>query len=332
MLALAGPAAGQDGGRTLPTLESLGIGPWSNESGSIQFALSGRADVDAYFTGDDPTHLIRKTETFVAPRVRLFADLFVGASWFASAELRFDHGPVEAWEGHDFRVEQAFLRWSPLELLALQAGRFASPFASYPSRHHTEDDWFIRPPLMYEYRTTALASRIPPDEDVWVTWKDSADLRARGAPPVWGAPYQWGGMAFGVWRDLSWRVAYMNGAPSSGPSAWDRLDFERGNLVAALGWRFAPWVRTEFSYSTGPFMGRNLAEESATVPDGHEITEYTQEIFSGELLFELQHTQLRAEAFHDTWNVARVLDDAIDISWSVEARQELFQDWFVAGR
>ena len=34
-----GRAAAQDGERSLPTLESLGIGPWSNESGSIQLGL-----------------------------------------------------------------------------------------------------------------------------------------------------------------------------------------------------------------------------------------------------------------------------------------------------
>ena len=325
----AAPAAAQDGERSLPTLESLGLGGWSNASGSVQLGFSGRADVELYMPREDPTYLITESGTFVAPRVRFFTDLFVGESWFASAELRLDRGPSEVGDELDLRLEQAFLRWAPLQALALQAGKFASPFGSYPSRHHTDGDWFIRPPLMYEYRTVVLEDQIPPDADAWASWKDDATFRPRGAPPVWGAPYQWGGMAIGVLRDLGWRVAYVNSAPSSGPDAWDRLDFGRGNLVAALGYRFAPWVRAEVSYSTGPFLER---EENivGAIPTAHGLDWYVQDIVGGEILFQLQHTQVRAEAFHDTW--AYIEEDAIDISWSVEARQELYQDWYVAGR
>ena len=328
LLLLASPATAQDGVRSLPTLESLGVGPWMNESGSVQFGLSGRADLDAYRTGDDPTELLGETGTYIAPRVRLFGDLFVGDDWFATAEARLDRGPSESTDGYEVRIEQAYLRWSPLEIAALQLGRFASPFGTYPSRHHTAGDWFIRPPLMYEYRTVVLADRVPATTDAWMTWKDDPSRRAVGAPPVWGAPYQWGSMAFGVLRDLSWRVAYMNSAPASGPDQWDELDFERGNLVAAIGYRFAPWVRTEVSYSNGSFLGRDLTPEQN--PTVHGPGWFAQQIFSGEVLFELAHTQVRAEALHDTWVYAE--EDAIDISWSVEARQELFQDWFVAGR
>ncbi|HEX6588731.1 MAG TPA: hypothetical protein VF039_06890 [Longimicrobiales bacterium] len=328
LIALAAPLGAQDDGFALPTLESLGIGPWMNESGSIQFGLSGRADLDFYQTGDVETGLIAGTGSIVAPRVRLFGDLFVGDAWFVSTELRFDRGPMESLVGHEFRVEQAFVRWSPFTYAALQLGRFASPFGSYPSRHHTDDDWFIRPPVMYDHRTVVLTGRVPADADEWMAWKDSTELRERGVPPVWGAPYQWGGMAFGALRDLSWRVAYMNSAPASGPDQWDELGFESGSLVAAFGYRFAPWVRVEASYATGSFLERDLSEEQN--PTIHGPGWFVQQIIGGELLFELAHTQLRAEAFHDTWTY--VEDDAIDLSWSVEARQELFQDWFVAGR
>ena len=322
------PAAAQDGERSLPTLESLGIGPWSNASGSLQFGLSGRLDLEGYFPGEDPTYLVDTTDPFFTPRLRVFGDLFVGESWYATTELRVDGGAAEQSNKLQARMEQAFVRYAPLEALALQVGKFASPFGSYPSRHHTDGDWFIRPPLMYEYRTVVNYGAIPADADEWVTWKDDPERRTGGAPPVWAAPYQWGGMAFGALRNLSWRVAYMNSAPTAGPSQWDELDTERGSIVAALGYRFAPWVRAEVSYGQGPFISRGIEEDEN--PTSHGLTWFEQQIFGGELLFELQHTQLRAEAFHNTW--AYVADDAIDIDWSVEARQELFQDWFVAGR
>lgn len=331
LVGIAAPAAAQDDVRALPTLESLGIGPWMNASGSVQFGLSGRADLDVYQTGDDPTGLMGETGTFVAPRVRLFGDLFVGSAWFISTELRLDRGPMESTSDYEFRVEQAFLRWSPLALVGVQLGRFASPFGSYPSRHHTEDDWFVRPPVMYDHRTIVLPGEVPPDADTWTGWKDDATRRARGVPPVWGAPYQWGGMAFGALRDLSWRVAYMNSAPAAGPDDWDELDFERGNLVAAIGYRFAPWVRTEVSYSSGVFLEHDVEREDIPAEVPHGPGWFVQQLFGGEVVFELAHTQLRAEAFHDAWAYVDP-DDNMDISWSVEARQELFQDWFVAGR
>lgn len=326
----AAPASAQDGGRALPTLESLGIGPWMNESGSIQFGVSGRADVDVYRTGDDPTFLMTETGTFVAPRVRLFGDLFLGEAWYVTTELRVDRGPMESESDFEFRVEQAFARWTPLSALALQLGRFASPFGSYPSRHHTDGDWFIRPPLMYEYRTVALSDEVPLDADMWVMWKDSAGMRARGAPPVWGAPYPWGAMAFGVLAGLDWRVAWMNSAPSSEPEMWGLNDFEtdRGNLVAALGYRFVPWLRAQVSYSTGPFLQRELA---APLTGVHGPDWYVQDLIGAELLFQLAHTQVRVEALHDTWTILDD-EDATDVSWYAEARQDLLTDWFVAAR
>ena len=323
----AAPLIAQDGERALPTLESLGVGPWSNASGSIQFGLSGRLDLEGYLPGEDPTYLIDTTDPFFAPRLRLFADLFAGEKTYVTAELRIDHGPMESWDGYDIRLEQAFLRYTLAEPFAVQLGRFASPFGSYPSRHHTDGDWFIRPPLMYEYRTTVLTDQIPADADTWVSWKDDPALRRRGAPPVWGAPYQFGAMAFGALRNVTWRAAFMSSAVASGPAQWNRTDLDNGNIVAAIGYRFAPWVRAELSYSAGPFMQETLVDEN---PTAHGIGWFEQTIFGGELLFELAHTQVRAEAFHDTW--AYVEEDAIDIDWSVEGRQELFQDWFVAGR
>ena len=324
-------AGAQDGERSLPTLESLGVGPWSNASGSLQLGLSGRLDLEGYLPGDDPTWLVDTTDPFFTPRLRLFADLFVGESWFASVEGRVDGGEAEQANRIQARVEQAFVRWTPLELVALQAGKFASPFGSYPSRHHTEDDWFIRPPLMYEYRTILSNRVVPETPEEFVEWKDDPELRGRGVPPVWAAPYQVGVMAFGAWHNLSWRAAYMNSAVSTGPTQWDHLGFERGNVVAALGYRFAPWVRAEVSYAGGPFLQRDIEREDIPEEVPHGPGWFTQQIFGAELLFQLYHTQVRAEAFHDTWEYLDA-EPIHDISWSVEARQEFFQNAFLAGR
>lgn len=328
----AGPARAQDAIPTWPTLESIGLSGWSTSSGFLQLALSGRADVDVYAPSREAVWLIEETGPFVAPRVRLFTDLFVGASVFATTELRVDRGPAEAGDGLEARVEQAFVRWSPFDFLALQAGRFASAFGSYPTRHHGPGDWLIRPPLIYEYRTMVSSVETPLNSARFVAWKDRPEhFRPIGAPPVWAAPYQWGAMAFGVVRHFSWRAAWQNSAPSSEPAEWDWNDAatDRGNWIGAVGWRFAPWLRAEVSHSRGPYLARTV---EGLIPLGADLADYDQIIWGGELLAEGGHTQVRLEGFHDTWQVPNVTEDPIDISWSLEARQELHPDLFVAAR
>lgn len=317
---------------SLPTLESIGLGGWSTPNGFLQLALSGRADLEAYMPGADPAWLVESTDPFLTPRIRFFTDLFVGASWYATAELRADGGEAPAAGRLEGRVEQAFVRWAPFPFFALQAGRFASPFGSYPSRHHTDGDWFIRPPLMYEYRTMVSSMEVPLTSTQFIEWKDDPErFRPIGAPPVWAAPYQWGGMVFGVLRDLSWRAAIVNSAPSSEPPewGWNGGEFDRANWVGALAWRFAPWLRVEASYSQGPYLQRAVL---GPIPSGWDLADYEQFLWGLEALFEAAHTQIRAEAFHDRWVVPNVAEDPIDISWSVEARQKLHPDLFVAAR
>ena len=318
---------------SLPTLGSIGLDGWSTPNGFIQLALSGRADLELYAPHGDPAWLIEETnEPFVVPRVRLFPDLFIGSMFYATAELRADMGEAESEHELQGRVEQAFVRFAPFEIVAVQAGKFASAFGSYPSLHHGPGDWFIRPPLMYEYRTLVSSEEVPLNATGWTGWKDRPEeFRPIGAPPVWAAPYQWGAMAFGVYRSLSWRAAWQNSAPSSEPEEWGWNDAatDRGNWIGAIGWRFAPWVKAEVSYSQGPYLQR---EVRGPVPGDADLAEFNQFIWGGELLFELAHTQVRGEVFHDTWQVPNVRTDPIDISWSVEARQELHPDLYVAGR
>ena len=328
-----GALAAQDEIPTLPTLESIGLSGWSTPNGFIQLALSGRADLELYAPGADEAWLIETTNApFLVPRVRLFTDLFVGPSLYATSELRVDMGEAESERELDARVEQAFVRWSPFDIIALQAGKFASAFGSYPSRHHGPGDWLIRPPLMYEYRTMVSSVEVPLNAAAWTGWKDKPEeFRPIGAPPVWAAPYQWGAMAFGVVRDLSWRAAWQNSAPSSEPEewGWNEAGTDRGNWIGALGWRFAPWIRVELSYSQGPYLQR---EVTGPLPGDADLSEYNQFIWGGEVLFEMAHTQVRGEVFHDRWQVPNVATDPIDISWSVEAREELHPDLFVAAR
>jgi hypothetical protein len=136
---------------------------------------------------------------FLAPRLRLFTDLFAGDHLYGLVELRGDRGDAPVAGAWDARVEQAFLRVGTASgSVAVQAGRFASPFGSYPLRHLTPQDPFIRPPLIYDSRTVMCAGIAPGSLQGFLTWRDRPDeFRHLGAPPIWGVPYQWGVMASG---------------------------------------------------------------------------------------------------------------------------------------
>lgn len=322
-------AAAQDGG--LPTLRDLGV-EYISPTGLVQLGFSGRLDVEGYVPSAEPAWLIPETDGFVTGRARLFADLFVGASLYGTLELRADGGEAPRAGAAEARVEQAFLRWTASPLLGVQAGKFASPFGSYPTRHHTDEDPLIRPPLPYEWRTMVSTLLVPANSGAFIAWKDEPEqFRPYGAPPVWGTPYQWGALVLGSWRGGSWTVAVLNSAPSSEPEAWawDPARFEHPSLVASLGWQLAPWLRATVYYDRGPYVE---PDAMGPIPPGAALSDYDQILWGAEAVFQLGHTGVRAEAFHDRWEVPNVAEDPIDVSYSVEATRTLAPGLFVAAR
>lgn len=326
---LPAPAHAQRGGG-LPTLEGVG---WMSPEGTVQLGFSGRLDLEGYVPGDAPPGLIASTDPFVAGRLRVFGDLFVGQSWYATAELRVDRGEEPAAGDLDARVEQAFLRWSRYGFLGLQAGKFVTPLGGYPSRHHTAADPLVRPPLMYDYRTVLSTFELPASSADFVSWKrpETPDRRPRGAPPIWGSPYPWGAMALGVIGPLDYQLAYVNSAPGTEPEQWAWDEMERPSLIAAVGYRVTPWLRARVSHSRGPYLDPS-AETDPLWRDNLSLGGWDQAIFGLEMVFERGHTSLRAEAFHDSWQVVNVEEDVVDISYSVEAVQTLLPGLHVAAR
>ena len=189
-LAVASAGSATLAAQDWPTLSDAGIAYLSSDGG-VKLDVSGQLDLEVLtFTGHN-AGLAYGRGTFVAPRIRLFTDVFLGDRVYGLLELRSDRGEaptVDVWEA---RVEQVFARVSNLagtfaiDTFAIQAGRFASPFGSYAGRHLTMIDPFIRPPLTYDYRTIISRTTAPPDADRFLEWKDEpAMFRHRGAPPI----------------------------------------------------------------------------------------------------------------------------------------------------
>ena len=317
--ALPAPAAAQ----AWPTLQELGLA-YVSPSGALQVSWSGRLDVEALrFTGRN-AGLAEGEGSLLAPRARLFTDVFLGDAVYGLVELRADRGEAPVAGKWDARVEQAFLRLNSAGGgLSVQAGRFASPFGSYPLRHLSEADPFVRPPLPYDYRTMMCASIAPPNTERLLAWRDDpATFRDIGAPPVWEVPYQWGVMLAGVRDVLSYRFAVMNSAPSSPPEAWgfDVERFRHPSVVAGLGVRVTPSLSLGASWDRGPWLE---PLKKGSLPVGRTRWDYVQEIASVDLSWARGPVVARAEVLHDRWQVPNVGDDPVEWGYSLEVQTDL---------
>jgi class 3 adenylate cyclase len=319
----------------LPTLRDLGVG-WSSADGSWQVTPSGRLDLEGYVPGDAPAWLIPTTHAFVAPRASLGVDVFAGQRANALVELRADRGEAPADRPLQVRVEQAWLRLSPLagHDVSLQAGKFVTPFGGWPQRHASlSADPFIRPPLSYDYRTMICGNFLPASSAGFVTWKDAPDFfRPMGAPPVWNAPYQVGAMVAGGWKGFNGRAAVMNSAPSSEPGEWSSLGTGKHgpSYVAHLGVQLVPELSVGASYDRGGYLIDTPG--GAPLPAGQAIDHYFQALWGFEAAFARGPVEARAELVLDSWDVPNVTEYPRDISWYGEAKVKLSPGLFAAAR
>ena len=352
--ALPGPASGQSG--EWPTLSRAAI-EYLSRSGAVQVTLSGQLDVEGIHTtngwsglvslqggadvlssspedcsechGDEP--LTSTSGALVAHRLRLFADIFLGDHVYSLVELRADRGESPTDGKGRARVEQAFVRVGNRDGTRwVQAGVFASPFGSYPLRHLSVVDPFVRPPLGYDYRTVMSRVVAPGDEAVLLDWKDDAEnFRRTGVPPVWDVPYQWGGMAFTQLAGIDLRVAATNSAPSSAPDAWLKLD-RLDNPTWIVAARTRPTIDLELgaSWSKGPWMEEFTVPEAS--PEGFRA--FDQEIVAADVAFARGATMLRAEVMLDRWAVPNIAEKPTERVYHLEIQRDIVAGVFAAGR
>ena len=361
------PSALMAQGGEWPTLSGAGI-EYLSQSGFCQVSLSGQLDLEALHVRESWAGLVAREagEEPLTPerepcavchvgmglrgeggalavyRLRMFADIFLGDHIYSLVEGRSDRGHAPSDGGAVARVEQAYVRiTSQPGSAGVQAGRFASPFGSYPLRHLTTVDPFLRPPLMYDYRTVIIRDLPPSDEANLLVWSDSTEFfRKPGAPPVWDVPYQWGAMVFGAVGPVDLRVAAMNSAPSSTPEVWgfDKERLEDPSWVIAARTEVSPYVDLGFSYSRGPWMEELTAGTIQPLPGAPAGAEppshrdFDQEIISVDITFARGPMMLRAEAMLDHWAVPNLAERPTERLYSVEVLWDLVPGLFVAGR
>lgn len=319
----------------LPTLRDHG-GEWVSPSGRAQITLSGQLDLEALAFSGPGFGLARvgQGDVLLAPRLRLFSDVFVGDRVYGLLEVRADRGDAPRAGEWDARVEQAWVRVAlgAAGGASLQVGRFASPFGSYAGRHLGQVDPFVRPPLLYDYRTMMCAGIAPSNATGFLTWKDRPDeFRSLGAPPVWGVPYAWGAMVAGVLGGVSYRLAAVNSAPSSEPAAWgwDAERMRHPSWVAGVALPLSAALSLGASFNRGPWLEEL---KRGTLPEGMERWDYLQTLLAVDLTFARGPVMARIEGVRDQWDVPNVVTAPVELGGSVELQADLAAGLFAAAR
>ncbi len=303
----------------------------SNESGSIQFGLSGRLELDGYMPADSFPGLIGESSAFFHPRLRLFADGFIGDYVQLLFELRADRGDVPGTGDYDARIEQVFVRVGPGPLgAALTLGRFPSPVGGYAERHLTEDDPFIRPPVPYDQRTVVSDRRFPVDIDQFLGWRaEPQTFRRGGLPPIWQVPYPWGAKIEITPGPVTLHAAYVNSAPSSVSAAWDWSTKALKHPTWIFGARLqaSPELSISAWRSHGPYI---LLRDD--IPNYAELFDYSQTLTAVQAEWRRGATLARAEFWVDQWEIPFVKRTVSDLPWSLALQQDLSPGFYLAGR
>lgn len=337
ILAVLGALLAPDGAdaQRLPTLQEKGV-EYLSPGGAAQLTLSGQLDLELLAPSGAVFGLARfgSGEPLFAPRLRLFADLFLGDRLYGLMELRADRGDAPTVGTWDARLEQAFVRLAldPSGRASFQVGRFASPFGSYPLRHLTEVDPFVRPPLPYDYRTVMCAAIAPGSTGGFLTWRDRpGQFRHVGSPPIWGVPYQWGAMLSGGLGAVAYRLAVMNSAPSSSPEAWawDGERMRHPSLVAGLGWSLSPSLTLGASFNRGPWMEEL---KSGAFGAQRDRWDYMQTVTAIDLTWARGPLMARLEGIHDRWQVPNMEEAPVELGGSLEVQADVAPGVFLAGR
>jgi len=315
-------------------LRELGA-EYVSATGSVQIAVSGQLDLEGMNFSESRFGLAEGGDAgrLFAPRLRLFADIFLGDHVYGLLEFRADRGDPPGPGEWDAHLEEAFIRVGTASgSLSVQGGRFASPFGAYAARHLTPVDPFVRPPLMYDDRTMMCPGIAPRDTEAFIAWRDRpAEFRHVGAPPVWGVPYQWGAMLSGARGPLGYRVALMNSAPSSARGAWGWAwsRMRHPSLVAGVNAALTPELSLGASYNRGPWL-EELTK--GKFPAGTGRWDYLQTLVSVNATWAGGPLMVRGEAMHDRWEVPNMTQAPVELGGSLEVQADLAPGLFAAVR
>jgi hypothetical protein len=234
----------------------------------------------------------------------------------------------------DARLDEYLLRWTPYHdaRLNVQAGKFATVFGRWVSRHDSWNNPFINAPLAYEQFTTITDQAVPASPAAFVARKDRPDKKREWLPMIWGPSYAAGASVFGRAGKFDYALELKNNSISSRPAAWDpwRVNWDHPTVSGRFGVRpDAAWnVGASFSY--GSYL-LPATETTPAFPAGFGLEDFSQTSVGVDVSFAWHRWQLWTEAIASRFEMPHV-SDAEAVAWFLEAKYKFTEHLFGAVR
>lgn len=303
---------------------------YQTPGGWVRADLSGLVDFEGYTVDQLPPGLVfSDREYLIAPRMSLFLDSRFGSKLYSLVQMRFDRGfdPNSKPRG-DERLDEYFMRFTPWEdgRVYLQAGKFATVFGNWVSRHDSWNNPFVNAPLAYENVLSITDQAGPPGPGGFLSRKAKADDKAKWLPILWGPSYAAGALIGGSYRELDYAFEFKNASVSSRPVAWDPVQYgwEDPTWSGRLGWR--PNATWNLGMS-GSYGGYLLPSADPTLPPGMGREDYQQTTFGFDAHFARHRWLVWSEVIGARFDVPNV-GHADTLSYYVEAKYKFDAMWF----
>jgi hypothetical protein len=302
--------------------------------------LSGLLDLEGYYLDQpSPGLIFTERNLLFNPRLSLFLDANFTSHLKVFVQARLDRGFDPSDEGAQVRLDEYFLRYTPLENTAvnIQVGKFGTVVGNWVPRHYSWDNPFITAPLPYENLTGIWDAEAPEEVDDLFTWghvgdyasPDYSDKYLR-SPIIWGPSYATGAAILGSIGKFDYAAEIKNVSLSSRPGAWDatQVGFDNPTFSGRVGVRPNEMWNVGFSISAGPYL---LPEAAPTLPAGRGISDYRELVLAQDISFAWHHFQFWAEFFETRFEVPNV-GDADTFSYYLEAKYKITPQFFAALR
>jgi hypothetical protein len=300
--------------------------------------LSGLVDLETYFIDRPaPALIFADREFLLNPRFTLFLDAQFGSKIYLFAQTRLDRGFDPTDDGAELRLDEYFLRYSPVRSVNVQIGQFATVVGNWVSRHDSWQNPFINAPLPYENLTGIWDSAAPEDADTLLYWAhvegydngDYSDKYLRN-PIIWGPSYASGVAVSGSVGKFDYAAEMKNAALASRPESWSvtQVGFDHPTFSTRAGFRPNEMWNLGFSASAGPYL---LSEAAPSLPPGRGLGDYRQIVLAQDLSFAWHHLQLWAEVYEARFEVPRI-GNTDTLAYYLEAKYKITPQLFGALR
>jgi hypothetical protein len=299
----------------------------------FQLQLSGLVDFEGYFIDQRPPALINTDDkALFNPRVSIFLDAQLATHFYFFGQARLDRGFDPSDRGAQIRLDEYFLRYTPLNdsRINFQAGKFATAIGSWVPRDDSWQNPFINAPLPYENLTSISDSEAPSSKRAFAASRFETDEQYERIPVIWGPNYTAGAAVLGTVERFDYAFEIKNAAISSRPSVWqpNETDWSNPSFSGRVGFRPNESWNFGVSGSIGPYM---TPEARETLPIGKNIDNYNQYLLGQDASYAWRHLQLWAEVFESRFEVPTV-GKADALSYYIEAKYKVTTQLFAAAR